>query len=232
MSKNGLRSSLSRKTKGLVAGLALMLGVAAPRTAHADGEEFPMMSADGTELIEPVVAVKTAPDFARMGAAAAVSAVAFGGMSAVTLKKSKQELALGLEMLETDVKRMENFKQEFLDGVPSDNSLMASLTKAMNKDQAPQKEEEEDEFEKNVRLFLEEEEAKNEGKKGNAKADGSERGGATLLERPSDPESEGADAWINDIEFEDKPASVDDEQLKALQRMFGSGPEGAGAGGK
>jgi len=228
MNEEGLRSGLARKSKGLVIGLALMFGVVAPRTANAAGESFPMMSSDGTTFMEPTVQ-KSGPDFARMGASAVVAVASFGGMSAVMIKKSKGELALGLESFEADVKRMENFKQEFLDGIPSDNSLMASLSKALKKD-TPAKPvvEEEDEFEKNSRLFLEEEEAKDELKNGKKKGAGDiERGGATLLDRPSDPDGEQAEAWMNEVEFEDKPATADDERLKALQRMFGQGPEGA-----
>jgi hypothetical protein len=30
---------------------------------------------------------------------------------------------------------------------------------------------------------------------------------------------------MNDVVFEDKPAEIDDEQLKLLQRMFGTGDE-------
>ena len=48
-------------------------------------------------------------------------------------------------------------------------------------------------------------------------------GGATLLERPSDPKGDKTEEWMNDIVFEDKPAEIDSEQLKRLQRMFGTG---------
>jgi hypothetical protein len=230
MKEEGVRSGFARKSKGLMIGLALMFGVVAPRNADAAGEDYAMMSADGTSFMEPALK-KTGPDFARMGASAAVAVVSFGGMSAFAIKKSKEELALGLETFEGDVKRMENFKQEFLDGIPSDNSLMASLSKAMTKPEAKAKpaEKEEDEFDKNVRLYLEEEQAKDDKKKGKKSEGPDAKGGATLLDRPGDPDGTEADAWMNEVEFEDKPATVDDEKLKALQRMFGSGPEAAGS---
>ena len=139
---------------------------------------------------------------------------------AVAIRKQKKELDGHAEQFEEELKRLENFKQEFLDGVPSDNSLMASLNKAL-KGPVKKEEKEEDEFEKNVRLFLEEEQAKEDKKKGNQPP--AKTGGATLLERPSDPKGDKTEEWMNDIVFEDKPAEIDSEQLKRLQRMFGTG---------
>jgi len=221
----GVLEKLGKAAKGAAFAAVLGMGVITPRKALADGEFG--VSADGMVLEEPVLlqppAQKSAGfDVVRAGVAGGAGAVTFGSLLAVAIKKQKTELDGHAEHFEEELKRLENFKQEFLDGVPSDNSLMASLNKAMNPKSA-ENEEEEDEFEKNVRLFLEEEQAKEDKKKGNPPA--GKQGGATLLERPSDPSGDKTEEWMNDVVFEDKPAEIDDEQLKRLQRMFGTGDD-------
>merc|ERR1719183_3418702 len=142
------------------------------------------------ELIQPPAQPSSSGfDFVRAGVAAGAGAATFGGLMATAMRKQKSQLEEHAEHFEEELKRLENFKQEFLDGEISDNSLMASLNKAMNPKKAA--EPEEDEFEKNVRLFLEEEQDKKDGKStppANAK-----KGGATLLERPSDPNADKAE---------------------------------------
>jgi len=224
-SGKGLLGKLGQAAKGAAFAAVLGMGVIAPRKALADGEFG--ISADGMVLEEPALLQPPAQksggfDVVRAGVAGGAGAVTFGGLMAIAAKKQKSELDGHAEHFEEELKRLENFKQEFLDGVPSDNSLMASLNKAMNP-KTVVKEEEEDEFEKNVRLFLEEEQAKEDKKKGNPPS--AKQGGATLLERPSDPDGEKTEEWMNDVVFEDKPAEIDDEQLKRLQRMFGTGDE-------
>ena len=201
-----------QSSKTLALSLALAFGVACPRKSNAQYA----ISADGTFYEQ--VAIKESPDFVRGGFSAAAAITTFGSITAYVLKKEKQELDEYAEQYEQELGRLENFKQEFLDGVPSDNSLMASLNKAIRGE--TNKEEEEDEFEKNVRLFMEEEQKKEEDKKNNG-AGYAKQGGATLLERPSDPNGNESEEWMKDVVFEDKPAEIDDEQLKALQRMFG-----------
>lgn len=215
---------IGQAAKGAAFAAVLGMGVIVPRKAMADGEFG--MSADGLALMEEPVLVQPSVarqssgfDVVRAGVAAGAGAATFGGLMAVSIKKHKSELNSHAEHFEEELKRLENFKQEFLDGVPSDNSLMASLNKAMR---PAAKEVEEDEFEKNVRLFLEEEQAKDDKKKGVPPAN-AKTGGATLLERPGDVSGDKADEWMNDVVFEDKPAEIDDEQLKRLQRMFGTG---------
>lgn len=198
-SKN-VMGKLADAAKGAVFAAVLGMGAVAPRKALADGEFG--VSADGLVMEEPVLVQPAARnsagfDIVRAGVAGGAGAAAFGGMMAVAVKKQKAELEGYAEQYEEEVKRLENFKQEFLDGVPSDNSLMASLNKAMRPAAA---EPEEDEFEKNVRLFLEEEQAKEDKKKGNQPP--AKQGGATLLERPSDPTGDKADEWMNDVVFE------------------------------
>jgi len=222
--RKGVLGKLGQAAKGAAFAAVLGMGVIAPRKALADGEFS--VSADGMVLEEPVLLQPPAQtsggfDIVRAGVAGGAGAATFGGLLAVAIKKQKTELDGHAEHFEEELKRLENFKQEFLDGVPSDNSLMASLNKAMNPTKSAPKEEEEDEFEKNVRLFLEEEQAKEDKKKGNPPA--AKQGGATLLERPSDPSGDKTEEWMNDVVFEDKPAEIDDEQLKRLQRMFGTG---------
>ena len=222
--RKGVLGKLGQAAKGAAFAAVLGMGVIAPRKALADGEFS--VSADGMVLEEPVLLQPPAQtsggfDIVRAGVAGGAGAATFGGLLAVAIKKQKTELDGHAEHFEEELKRLENFKQEFLDGVPSDNSLMASLNKAMNPTKSAPKEEEEDEFEKNVRLFLEEEQAKEDKKKGNPPA--GKQGGATLLERPSDPSGDKTEEWMNDVVFEDKPAEIDDEQLKRLQRMFGTG---------
>jgi len=217
----GILSRVGQAAKGAAFAAVLGMGVIAPRKAMASGEFG--ISADGmvmdeTVLMQPSAQKSAGFDIVRAGVAGGAGAATFGSMMAVAIKKQKKELDGHAEQFEEEVKRLENFKQEFLDGVPSDNSLMASLNKAV-RPVAPK--EEEDEFEKNVRLFLEEEKAKDDKKKGNNPE--SKQGGATLLERPSDPNGDKAEEWMNDVVFEDKPAEIDDEHLKRLQRMFGTG---------
>lgn len=217
-----MMGKLANAAKGAVFAAVLGMGAVAPRKALADGEFG--VSADGMvmeepQLVQPAARKSAGFDVVSAGIAGGAGAAVFGGMMAVTLKKHKAALEGYAEQYEEEVKRLENFKQEFLDGVPSDNSLMASLNKALRPQAA--KEEQEDEFEKNVRLFLEEEQAKEDKKKGNQPPP-TKMGGATVLERPSDPKGDKADEWMNDVVFEDKPAEIDNEQLKRLQRMFGN----------
>lgn len=221
----GFLGKIGQAAKGVVFAAVLGMGVVTPRKAMADGEFG--MSADGLALMEePVLVQRTVAqsgfDFVRGGVAAGAGAATFGGLMAVSIKKHKSELNSHAEHFEEELKRLENFKQEFLDGVPSDNSLMSSLNKAMRP--AVKEDPAEDEFEKNVRLFLEEEQAKEDKKNGKTTPPAnSKAGGATLLERPGDVSGNKAEEWMNDIVFEDKPAEIDDEQLKRLQRMFGTG---------
>eukprot|EP00960_Hanusia_phi_P036174 752190-Hanusia_phi.AAC.2 len=211
--KDSKIEKLVQNSKTLALSLALAFGVACPRKSNAQYA----MSADGTFYEQ--VATKESPDFVRGGFSAVAAVATFGSISAYVLKKEKQELDEYAEHYEQELGRLENFKQEFLDGVPSDNSLMASLNKAI-RGETKKEEEEEDEFEKNVRLFMEEEQKKEEDKKNNG-AGYAKQGGATLLERPSDPDGNASEEWMKDVVFEDKPAEIDAEQLKALQRMFG-----------
>jgi len=207
MQGDGFFSKFGRKSKGVVAALALAVGVVAPRKSEAAYT----IAADGTFVEQSA----PAPDFVRMGVGAGAAAATFAGGVAVSIKKERKQLEEELDVFDKELTRLDSFKQEFLDGVPSDNSLLSSLNKALTN--APPAEEEEDEFEKNVRAFLEEEEKKEEKKNphGNGKAP------STLLERPTDPEGAEVEEWMNDVVFEDKPAEIDDAQLKQLQRMFG-----------
>lgn len=219
----GFLGRLTQTAKGAAFAAVLGMGVVQPRTALAGGEFG--MSADGLLVEEPALYQRPAQksaglDLVRAGVAGAAGTATFGSLMAVVIRKQKKELDGHAEQFEEELKRLENFKQEFLDGVPSDNSLMASLNKAL-KGPVKKEEKEEDEFEKNVRLFLEEEQAKEDKKKGNQPP--AKTGGATLLERPSDPKGDKTEEWMNDIVFEDKPAEIDSEQLKRLQRMFGTG---------
>jgi len=217
----GFFGKVAQAAKGVAFAAVLGMGVIVPRKAMAAGEFG--ISADGmvmeeTVFMHPSAQKSSGFDIVRAGVAGGAGAATFGSMMTVAIKKQKAELDGHAEQFEEELKRLENFKQEFLDGVPSDNSLMSSLNKAMR---PVEPKVEEDEFEKNVRLFLEEEKAKDDKKKGNNPQN--KQGGATLLERPSDPNGDKAEEWMNDIVFEDKPAEIDDEQLKRLQRMFGTG---------
>lgn len=222
----GFLGKIKKAATGAAFAAVLGMGAVAPRKALADSEFA--VDASGMvmepELIQPPAQPSAGFDIVRAGVAGGAGAATFGGMLAVAIKKQKSELETHAEQFEEELKRLENFKQEFLDGVPSDNSLMASLNKAMNPKKVEK--EEEDEFEKNVRLFLEEEQAKEDKKNGkDTPPANAKQGGATLLERPSDPSGDKAEEWMNDVVFEDKPAEIDDEQLKALQRMFGTGDD-------
>jgi len=214
MKGDGFFSKFGHRSKGVVAGLALAFGVVAPRKAEAY-----TIAADGTFVEQSA----PAPDFVRMGLGAGVAAGTFAGGVAVSIKKERKQLQQELDVMDKELTRLDSFKQEFLDGVPSDNSLLSSLNKAMNTAPAAVEDDDEDEFEKNVRMFLEEEQKKEEKKNphGNGKAP------STLLERPSDPNGEEVEEWMNDVVFEDKPAEIDDAQLQALQRMFGGGDSSA-----
>eukprot|EP00286_Rhodomonas_abbreviata_P016090 CAMPEP_0181322632 /NCGR_PEP_ID=MMETSP1101-20121128/19332_1 /TAXON_ID=46948 /ORGANISM="Rhodomonas abbreviata, Strain Caron Lab Isolate" /LENGTH=217 /DNA_ID=CAMNT_0023430559 /DNA_START=385 /DNA_END=1038 /DNA_ORIENTATION=+ len=216
MKGDGMFSNLRHKSKGLAVGLALAFGLVAPRKADAA-----YVAADGTfyEQSSP------APNFAAMGLSAGAAAATFAGGCAVAIKKERKVLEDDIEMIGKEITRLDSFKQEFLDGVPSDGSLLDSLNKALKGGPAAvvEDDEEEDEFEKNVRAFLEEEEKKDE-----KKGQGHGKAPSTLLERPSDVDGSEVDAWMNDVVFEDKPAEIDAEQLERLQRMFGGGPEAAG----
>jgi hypothetical protein len=206
----------SRLAQGAVLFASIIFGLVGPQKANAKTSQYGL-SADG-QFYDYAPKQATSPP---VGAAVTLTALTLGGVSAVAIKKEKNQVDQELDLLDKEVDRLFQFKQEFLDGVPSDRSIYASLAKAMSKDVAPKKSTE-DEFEKNVRAFLEEEEQKNIKKQNDKKADGKGKGpGSAVLERPGDPDGSQTDTWMNDIEVDDKPASIADEDLKRLQRMFG-----------
>ncbi len=210
-----LKAFVKRISAVLVASVAISL--AGPQRASAKTSQYGI-SSDGQFYNYAPQQTSSAP----YGAAAGLTALTFGGMCAVAIKKEKIAVAQEQENIEKELDRLVQYKQEFLDGVPSDRSIYASLAKAMSKDAAPSKPaKQEDEFEKNVKAFLEEEEAKNQKKKSDTKKSDGKGPGSALLERPGDVDGSKADAWMNDIVIDDKPAEIADEDLKRLQRMFG-----------
>ena len=213
-----VRSFAKRISQGAVLLASLAIGIAGPQKASAKNNQYGI-SAEGQFYNYAPQQSSPAP----YGAAAGLTALTFGGMCAVAIKKEKSTVSQDQETIEKELDRLLQYKQEFLDGVPSDRSIYASLAKAMSKDVAPAKPaKQEDEFEKNVRAFLEEEEAKNQKKQADKKKDGMGKGpGSAVLERPGDIDGSKTEAWMNDIEIEDKPASIAEEDLKRLQRMFG-----------
>jgi len=213
-----MKKKANKFTAGVALSLALGMGIMAPKQANAEGE----MEADGSYYYEPFEVTpppSKGVDLVRTGFAAGAGLATFGGVTAVAIKKERKQLEEQADVIGEEITRLDNFKQEFLEGVVSDSSLLSSLNKALQGPTAVEEDEEEDEFEKNVRLFLEEEEAKE--KKDKPENLGGGRSPSTLLERPSDPDGSETEAWMNDIVFEDKPAEIDSEQLERLQRMFG-----------
>jgi hypothetical protein len=217
---NLFRSLAKRISQGAVLVASLAIGIAGPQKASAKNNQYGISSEGQYYSYAPQ---QSAP--APYGVAAGLTALTFGGMCAVAIKKEKSAVAQDQETIEKELDRLLQYKQEFLEGVPSDRSIYASLAKAMTKDTAPAKStKQEDEFEKNVRAFLEEEEAKNQKKQTDKKKDGMGKGpGSIVLERPGDIDGSKTDAWMNDIEIDDKPAEIAEEDLKRLQRMFGGG---------
>eukprot|EP00292_Cryptomonas_paramecium_P013626 CAMPEP_0113665094 /NCGR_PEP_ID=MMETSP0038_2-20120614/2107_1 /TAXON_ID=2898 /ORGANISM="Cryptomonas paramecium" /LENGTH=223 /DNA_ID=CAMNT_0000580395 /DNA_START=176 /DNA_END=847 /DNA_ORIENTATION=- /assembly_acc=CAM_ASM_000170 len=157
---------------------------------------------------------------APVGVAATCSLLTLGGMAALALSKEKGLVSKELEDVEREVDRLVQYKQQFLDGVPSDRSISASLSKAMNKRNPNAKPgNPEDEFEKNVKAFLKEEEEKSQKKKKEKKLDSKGKGvGSAVLENPEDGKK---DDWTKDVVIDTKPATLADEDLKRLQKMFG-----------
>ncbi len=221
----GLRSFLGRVTKGALVGAALAASVFVPRPAAAKAAALDLDAdyGEAVTLYEPVP-IKKSITLETFGAAAGAAATVFTGAVAVAYKKEKKLALEEVETFKKDAERMEQFKSEFLDGEVSDRSLFASLNKAM-KSKLSESERpagaaaSEDEFEKNVQAFLDEEKSKQDKKK--KPEFGMNKGGATLLERPDDVDGAKAEQWLNDVGFEDKPAELDEERLKQLQRMFG-----------
>mmetsp|Transcript_37110 Transcript_37110/g.86982 ORF Transcript_37110/g.86982 Transcript_37110/m.86982 type:complete len:310 (+) Transcript_37110:133-1062(+) len=229
-----LRTALGKLARGTAAGAALALAVVAPRGASASAglAEPPVDLEPG--LDEPVTlyeatAIKKAVTLETFGLAGAAAAGTLGLSAVVAVRREKGRVGEEVDALEREVERMEQFKQEFLDGVASDRSLFASLNKAVKSSQPEQDTEgavSDDEFERNVQAFLDEENEKAE--KAKKKPEYRvEKGGPTLLERPDDLDGGKADEWLEEIGFEDKPADIDSKQLEALQRMFGTGGDDA-----
>jgi hypothetical protein len=212
---NPIKAFAKRISAVLMASLAISL--AGPQRASAKTSQYGI-SSEGQFYNYAPQQTSSAP----YGVAAGLTALTFGGMCAVAIKKEKSVVSQEQENIEKELDRLVQYKQEFLDGVPSDRSIYASLAKAMSKDVAPSKPaKQEDEFEKNVKAFLEEEEAKNQKKKSETKKSDGKGPGSAVLERPGDVDGSKADAWMNDIVIDDKPAEIADEDLKRLQRMFG-----------
>ena len=221
-----LMSFLGKVSRGAVAGAALALSVAMPRAANANvaAAEPALSDADlaGDELVtlyEPI-AIKKAITLETFGVAAGAAAATLGGVSFLAVKKEKGMVSEEIDAFESELERMEQFKKEFLDGEVSDRSLFASFNKAV-KNKLPGEEaasSPEDEFEKNVQAFLDEQEDKPK-KKDWAVG----KGGPSLLERPDDVDGSKAEEWLQEIGYEDKPAEIDEDQLAKLQRMFGGG---------
>jgi hypothetical protein len=217
MKMNPFKSFAKRISAVLMASLAISL--AGPQRASAKTSQYGI-SSDGQYYNYAPQQTSSAP----YGVAAGFTALTFGGMCAVAIKKEKIAVSQEQENIEKELDRLVQYKQEFLDGVPSDRSIYASLAKAMSKEVAPSKPaKQEDEFEKNVKAFLEEEEAKNQKKKSETKKSEGKGPGSALLERPGDIDGSKADAWMNDIVIDDKPADIAAEDLQRLQRMFGGG---------
>ena len=215
---NVLQAFAKRIAQGAVILSSLAIGLSSPQRASAKVNQYGV-SSDG-QFYNYAPKQASAP----YGAAAGLTALTFGGMCAVAIKREKATVAEAQDNIEKELDRLLQYKQEFLDGVPSDRSIYASLAKAMTKDVATAKPaKQEDEFEKNVRAFLEEEEAKNQKKQADKKkADGMGKGpSSALLERPGDTDGSKTEAWMNDIVIDDKPASIAAEDLQRLQRMFG-----------
>jgi hypothetical protein len=178
-------------------------------------------------LYEPI-AIKKAVTLETFGAAAGAAGATIAGAYMYAVKKEKSVVDSEVDAFEAELERMEQFKQEFLDGVKSDRSLFASLNKAAKSKGVEEADGavSDDEFEKNVQAFMDEQQDKADKKK---KPEWSvEKGGPALLERPDDIDGGKAEAWLEDIGFEDKPAEIDTKQLEALQRMFGGGSSDGG----
>lgn len=221
-----LRGFLGKLSRGAVVGAALAASVMMPRGASANsalGNPYvDFDNDDAVTLYEPIT-LKKKVTIETFGVAGTATVLAMGGAYAVALKKEKKLVLEDIEAFESDMDRMEQFKKEFLDGEVSDRSLFASFDKAV-KAKLPEESNKlapEDEFEKNVQAFLDEENEK--ANKKNKPEFPLGKGGATLLERPDDIDGSKTDDWLNDIEVDDKPAEIDSEQLKRLQRMFGGG---------
>jgi len=229
---SALRSTLGKLARGTVAGAALALAVVAPKGASASAGALAEAPADlEPALDEPVTLyeatkIKKAVTFETFGLAGAAAAGTLGLSAAVAVRKEKGRVAEEIDGFERELERMEQFKQEFLDGVASDRSLFASLNKAVQGSKADSGDSDgavsDDEFERNVQAFLDEENDKAE--KAKKKPEYRvEKGGPTLLERPDDLDGNKADEWLEEIGFEDTPAEIDAKQLDALNRMFGGG---------
>eukprot|EP00283_Hemiselmis_rufescens_P006064 CAMPEP_0173434388 /NCGR_PEP_ID=MMETSP1357-20121228/12757_1 /TAXON_ID=77926 /ORGANISM="Hemiselmis rufescens, Strain PCC563" /LENGTH=302 /DNA_ID=CAMNT_0014399231 /DNA_START=108 /DNA_END=1012 /DNA_ORIENTATION=+ len=228
---SALRTTLSKLARNTAASAALALALAAPKGASASAgalAEAPLDLEPG--LDEPVTlyeatTIKKAVTLETFGLAGAAAAGVLGASAVVAVRRERGRVAEEVDAFEREAERMEQFKQEFLDGVASDRSLFASLNKAV-KSTHPEDEAaadgavSDDEFERNVQAFLDEENDKAE--KAKKKPEYRvEKGGPTLLERPDDLEGGKADEWLEEIGFEDTPAEIDAKQLEALQRMFG-----------
>ncbi len=217
------RRFLGRISKAAVVGVALAANVLIPRPALAKTVALELEAdyGEAVTLYEPV-AIKKSITLETFGVSLGAAAAVFASGVVVGFKKENQLVEDDVEALTKDAERMEQFKVEFLDGEVSDRSLFASLNKAMKKKlpegEKPASMASDDEFEKNVQAFLNEEKDKSDKKKPEF---GVNKGGPTLLERPDDIDGAKAEEWLNDVGFEDKPAEIDEERLKSLQRMFG-----------
>jgi len=221
---------LGRVSRGAAVGAALAAGVLLPRPASANQAvadlEADLAHADEAVTLYEPVSIKKRVTLSTYGVAGGASVLAMGGALAISVKKEKKAVQEDIDALERECERMEQFKKEFLDGEVSDRSLFASFSKAV-KDKLPEENVKtlsaEDEFEKNVQAFLDEENDKADKK--NKPEYNMGKGGATLLERPGDIDGSKTDEWLNDVDYEDKPAEINADQLKALQRMFGTSSE-------
>lgn len=134
------------------------------------------------------------------------NAVKYGGLAAVfgggvvwSWREGRKEDREEEERVKAEVERIEKWKKEFIDmeDVVADDDLQAALSKRMSGEKAD----------------------------GIDDADGS--GGVPVDYKPEGPSDGPApgDGGAQ-VEAEDRPASVDAEQLERLKRMFGEGGAG------
>jgi len=186
----------------LIAAAALVPKRAAATAAEAEFETIQEFTAPRHTCNRGIQGEAVAP--------AAASLVTLGGSVAVAIKREKKRVMEDVADISKDVDRHQSFKDEFLDGHLSDRSIYSGLRKAAHA-------KEEDEFERNSRMFLEEQRAKKNPKN---KKQPKRKESPTVLHRPGDGPEESED------DDDHHPAEQLDEATRLmLERMLGGSEE-------